>query len=159
MLHREFRRPLGYFVDSNLLVLLVVGSVGPDLITKHRRLQDYSREDFESLVDLLSHVDRLCVTPNTLTETSNLLAQHGEPERSLLMENLRSIIQESWETVVTSVEATGNHRFVSLGLADAALLEAISPEAPLVTADADLFVAAVANGNYNAVNFTSLRQP
>ena len=93
MLPRESRGPLGYFIDSNLLVLLVVGSVGLDLIAKHRRLRDYSRDDFETLVDLLSHVDHLYVTPNTLTEASNLLAQHGEPERSLFLEHLRAIIQ------------------------------------------------------------------
>ena len=81
------RRPLGYFVDTSLLLLFVVGSVGRNLIAKHRRLQGYSREDYETLVNLLGHVEsHLYVTPNTLTETSNLLAQHGEPERSLFLE-------------------------------------------------------------------------
>ena len=39
-------------------------------------------EDYETLLKLLVPVERAFVTPNTLTETSNLLAQHGEPERS-----------------------------------------------------------------------------
>ena len=158
MLPRDFRAPLGYFVDTSLLLLFVVGSVGRNLIAKHRRLQDYSREDYETLVNLLGHVDYLYVTPNTLTETSNLLAQHGEPERSLFLEHLRAIIQESREVVVGSIEAAGNNEFVNLGLTDAALLEAISSEIPLVTVDTDLFVAALAKGNYHAVNFMPLRQ-
>lgn len=158
MLPRESGRPLGYFIDSNLLVLLVVGSVGRDLISKHRRLQDYSPRDYETLVNLLSHVDHLYVTPNTLTETSNLLAQHGEPERSLFLEHLRAIIQESREVVVRSVEAAESNEFVNLGLADAALLEAISTEVPLVTVDRDLFAAALGQGNTQAVNFMGLRQ-
>ena len=73
--------PSGFFLDANLFVLLVVGSVGRDLIEKHRRLRAYSAEDYEILIDLLDRVERVLVTPNTLTETSNLLAQHREPER------------------------------------------------------------------------------
>ena len=135
-----------------------MGSVGRELIAKRRRLQGYSREDYEILINLLSHVDHLYVTPNTLTETSNLLAQHREPERSLFLEHLGAIIQESREVVVRSIEATGNNEFVNLGLTDAALLEAISAEIPLVTVDIDLFVVALEKGNYQAVNFMRLRQ-
>lgn len=152
------KAPAGYFIDANLLVLLVVGSVGRSLIAKHRRLQGYSPEDYETLVDLLSHVDGLYVTPNTLTETSNLLAQHGEPERSLFLEHLRAIIQESREVVIRSAEAADSDEFVDLGLTDAALLEAISTEVPLVTVDTDLYLAALGKGNTQAVNFRRLRQ-
>ena len=159
MAQREFKAPLGYFVDTSLLLLFVVGSAGRNLIAKHRRLQGYSREDYETLVNLLGHVDNIYVTPNTLTETSNLLAQHGEPERSLFLENLRAIIEESHEVVVRSVEAAANTEFVNLGLTDAALLEAVSTEIPLVTVDTALFAAALGKGNYNAVNFMRLRQP
>ena len=83
----------GLFIDANLLVLLVVGSVGRDLIAKHRRLREYTGEDYEILVDVLSRVDRVLVTPNTLTETSNLLAQHAEPERSRFFDRLRVLIR------------------------------------------------------------------
>ena len=78
----------GYFLDSNLLVLLVVGSESRDIILKHRRLEDYSAEDYDILLDLLRDADRLFVTPNTFTEASNLIGQHGEPERSRLMGRL-----------------------------------------------------------------------
>ena len=32
----------GYFIDANLLALLVVGRVSRDLISKHRRLRAYT---------------------------------------------------------------------------------------------------------------------
>ena len=78
----------GYFLDTNLLVLLVVGSESRELISKHRRLEHYSAEDFDILCEFLENANQLYVTPNTLTETSNLVGQHGEPERSLLMRRL-----------------------------------------------------------------------
>ena len=82
MVQGKSSTPVGYFIDANLFVLLVVGSVERDLIGKHRRLREYSVEDYNTLVILLEQVVQVFVTPNTLTETSNLLAQHAEPQRS-----------------------------------------------------------------------------
>ena len=92
--------PAGCFLDANLLVLLVVGSVDRELIAKHRRLRRFAVEDYERLLGLIARVERVFVTPNTLTETSNLLAQHRDPERSRFFDRLRFIIQESEEVVV-----------------------------------------------------------
>ena len=149
--------PVGYFIDSNLLVLLVVGSVGRDLIAKHRRLRAYTVQDYDLMVKLLDSVDRVFVTPNTLTETSNLLAHHREPERSRFFEKLRGLIQESEEIVVASVKASSNNTFGRLGLTDTVLLEVITAETPLVTVDLDLYLAALEKGEVAVVNFTHLR--
>ena len=132
--------PSWFFLDANLFVLLVVRNVGRDLIEKHRRLREYSAEDYEILIDLLDRVQRVYVTPNTLTETSNLLAQHREPERSRFFDRLRFIIHESEEVVIASAVASSNSAFNRLGLTDAALLEVVTPETPLVTVDLDLYL-------------------
>ena len=149
--------PTGFFIDANLLLLLIVGSVGRDLIAKHRRLRKFAAEDFDRLIDLINRVDRVFVTPNTLTETSNLLSQHADPERSRFFNRLRFIIQESKEIVVASTDASRNNAFERLGLTDAALLEVVTAETPLVTVDLDLYLAALAKGQDTAVNFTHLQ--
>ena len=152
--------PTGYFIDSNLFVLFVVGSVDRDLIGKHRRLREYSREnsgeDYDTLVNLLDRVDRVLVTPNTLTETSNLLAQHAEPQRSDFFNRLQSIIGVSEEITVASRVASNNNAFVRLGLTDAALLEVITEETPLVTVDLPLYLTALEKGEDTAINFRDL---
>ena len=147
----------GLFIDANLFVLLVVGSVGQDLIAKHRRLREYTAEDYEILVGLIGQVDRIFVTPNTLTETSNLLGLHGEPERARFFDRLRFFIQETEEVVVASIEASSDSAFSRLGLTDAALLQVATEETPLVTVDLDLYLAALQKGEDAAVNFTHLR--
>lgn len=147
----------GYFLDTNLLVLLVVGSEDRVLIEKHRRLEHYSAEDFDILVDLLEGVDQVFVTPNTLTETSNLVRQHGEPERSRLMARLHYLIQESEEIAVASATASSNNDFARLGLTDAALLEAASADTPVLTVDLELYLTAIETGEERAVNFTQYR--
>ena len=149
--------PTGFFIDANLLLLLIVGSVGKDLIAKHRRLRRFTVEDFDRLINLLHPVDQVFVTPNTLTETSNLLAQHKDPERSRFFDRLQFIIQESKEIVVASTVAARNNAFKQLGLTDSALLEAATPETPIVTVDLDLYLAALAKGQDTAVNFTRLQ--
>lgn len=155
---RNKRRPQrGAFIDANLLVLLVVGSVDRGLIAKHRRLKNFTVDDYDLLLDLLTRVDRVYVTPNTLTETSNLIAYHGEPQRTVLMDKLRVTIHGSEEVVVASTDASSNSKFHQLGLTDAALLEVITAETPLITVDLDLYLAALEKGQDAAVNFTHLR--
>lgn len=146
--------PTGYFIDANLLVLLVVGRTDRNLIPKHRRLRVFAKEDYDLLIRFINQVDRIYVTPNTLTETSNLLAQHADPELSLFFDELRFIIHESEEVVIASKVASANSRFSRLGLTDAALLEAASEETPVLTVDLDLYLAALEKGTYTAVNFT-----
>lgn len=75
------------------------------------------------------------------------------------MERLRAIISESGESVVASAMASANSEFVRLGLTDAVLLEAASPQIPLLTVDMELYRAAMSKGPYSVVNFDSLRVP
>ena len=149
--------PRGLFIDANLFVLLVVGATGRELISKHRRLRRFEAEDYERLLGLIRQVDRVFVTPNTLTEASNLLAQHGDPERSQFFRVLRNLIEKSEEVVVASAIASRNSLFGRLGLTDAALLEVVSAETPLVTVDLELYLAALAKGQEVAFNFTRLQ--
>ena len=93
------------------------------------------------------------ITPNVLTEASNLLGQHGEPEVSLIFRTFRALIKEAEEFFVKSETAAENKHFVRLGLTDAALLEVVSKSNPLITADLDLYLAASAKDGQAAFNF------
>ena len=143
-----------WVIDANLLVLFVVGATGRHLITKHRRLRRFSVEDYDQLLKLTGSV---IVTPNTLTEASNLLAQHDDPERSKFFDTLRHTIENSHEVVVTSVDASHNSAFNRLGLTDAALLEVVSSKTPLLTVDLELYLAALKKEPDSAMNFTYIQ--
>jgi len=146
-------------VDANLLVLLVAGRVDEGIIGRHRRLREYSVADYRKLVRLLKPVSQVVVTPNTLTETSNLLSQHREPERSKLLDGLRCLIETSQEVVVASVDAARGRLFRRLGLSDAVLAEEASAEMPLLTVDLDLYLAVVKQRGKAAVHFRHLDLP
>ena len=140
-------------VDSNLLVLLIVGRVDRSLISRHRRLKQFTPEDYDHLVEVLAEAERIVVTPNTLTETANLLAfQRGHVGEALASE-LQSLIEQEVEVVVPSIDAAGRPEYRRLGLTDAALLEIASKERPLLTADMKLYGATLAQDANSALNF------
>jgi len=143
-------QPSGAFIDANLLVLVVIGSVDRDLISKHRRTRRFTPEDYDRLLTMIQEVEQVFVTPNTLTETSNLLGTKD----SRFLEYLRFLIEKSKEVIVSSTAAARNKAFPRLGLTDAALLEVISAERPLITVDLELFSAALEKGEAAAINFT-----
>ena len=143
----------GAFIDTNLLVLLVVGAADRKLVGKHRRTRTFTPEDHDRLLGVIG--DRqVFVTPNTLTEASNLLAN---PRDTRFLDKLRILIEISKEIVVASADAARNSAFARLGLTDAALLEVVSAERPLITVDLELYRAALARGEEAAFNFTYLK--
>jgi hypothetical protein len=143
-------------IDSGLLLLLVVGSVSRAYISKHKRLTTYTEPDFDLLIEFLSKVSQVIVTPHTLTETSNLLAQIGEPAKSELFERFAQFLKPLPEHYVESRVAAARSEFIRLGLVDATFLEA-SSEHVLLTADAKLYLAAIGSGT-KAVNFNHERE-
>lgn len=149
-------RPAGEaFIDANLLVLLVVGSVGRRQVGVHRRARRFTPEDYERLLGMIGALERVLVTPNTLTEASNLLKSRSDRRSDRrFLDRLRLVIDRSEEVVVASAEAARNAAFPRLGLTDAALLEAVSEERPLITTDLDLYIAALSKGENAAFNFT-----
>jgi len=67
------------------------------------------------------------------------------------------MIYNTREVVVASEQAARNQAFDRLGLTDAALLEIISPETPLLTVDLQLYVEALNGGQNRAFNFNHMR--
>lgn len=144
-------------LDSNLLVLFVAGMSSREYIGRHRRLRDYSEEDFDLLVEFIRPMSALVVTPNILTETSNLLSGIAEPARSHIADTFRQIMGSMDERFVQSTRAVEQREFPRLWLTDAAVLTELANSHVLLTADLDLYLAASQRG-YSAVNFNHLRQ-
>ena len=145
-------------VDTNLFLLLIVGVADPRYIAKHKRLRAYSIQDFALLRRLLSHAKKILVTPNTMTETSNLASYIAEPARSHILETFRAAFAEARlsEKFVESQIAAKRAEFLRLGLTDAVLLHVAGEPAEILTADYELYLAAVKSG-LKAQNFNYLR--
>ena len=84
-------------IDTNLLVLLVVGLTRLSLIERHKRTKQYVAADFELLVRCISNSSRIVVTPHTLAETSNLAGNIDGVARREVMSTLARIVQDAEE--------------------------------------------------------------
>ena len=137
-------------------MLLAAGMVSRAHIGKHKNLRVFAEEDYDVLVQLVSKASRILVTPNTLTEASNLASQIGDPDRARIREALRRIVNEAEEHYVPSRAAAARQEFLWLGLTDAALLEIPADEVTILTVDSRLHREALANGR-SSINFNHLR--
>jgi hypothetical protein len=139
-------------LDANLLVLLVVGLASTAYIPRHKRLKAYSVNDHSLLTEFLSRASRIVVTPNTVTETSNLAGQIAEPARTHIFSVLRALLQNTDEVYIESQRASEHAAFLRLGVTDAVLLSTMTENHTLLTADLDLYLQASRQG-MKAVNF------
>jgi hypothetical protein len=74
MAEREISRYYnkGLIIDTNLLLLLVVGLYDRNFINKFKRVSAYNIEDFETLRKFTSKFKIIIITPHILAELSNL---------------------------------------------------------------------------------------
>lgn len=140
-------------LDTNLLVLLIVGSASRRYIGVHKRTRVYSPDDFDRLRRRLDQATGLLTTPNILSEASNLARQIREPARSVIGAVLQRFIASSAETYVESSKAASHPSYLRLGLTDAAILEAQTDDVVLLTDDLDLYLASARAGRA-VINFS-----
>lgn len=141
-------------IDTQLLVLLIVGLTNPEFISRHRRLAPiYNQTQLAALQAILAGAPKLVCTAHILTETSNLLRQIGDPMRSQIMATFKRFIDLADERQVQGAHAASQPLFVRLGLTDAAVLSLDPSEVQVLTVDHDLHIATLEKG-FEARNLT-----
>ena len=151
------RRKGKLLVDTNILLLYIVGSLGPDRIARHKRTDTFTIEDYWLLDGLLRKFGGIVVTPNILTEVSNLLGYTDEKTRGNLLILLGSLVRIFEEHYVRSMEAVEAAEFSRLGLADASILSCPTEDLTVLTDDIHLYLALEKRG-VAVINFNHLRE-
>ena len=117
-------------IDSNLLLLLLLGSVNPSILSTFR----YS--DFQVLVEL-SRSFKIATTAHVLTEVSNLANALPHNQKEIVFPYIASRIKFLREDVVYAIDVATQPEFSSFGLTDAALSR-LSSSHLLITDDGRL---------------------
>ena len=89
-------------IDTNLLLLFLVGSTSKKYIAIHKRLTAYSIADFEILVDIIGRFSEIVVVAHTLAETSNLIRHMRNPFKAAILEKMRLFVNATREIPVSS---------------------------------------------------------
>jgi predicted nucleic acid-binding protein len=146
----------GLLVDTNLLVLFVIGGVNRNRIETFKRTRQYTKSDYDLLVRVLSGVERLYTVAHVMAEVSNLTDLSG-PEKQRARLILKKTIALMEEPSMPSQQAAGDQLYEPLGLTDAAIgAVARAHNCAVLTDDLDLYLR-LSRDNVVAVNFTHLR--
>jgi hypothetical protein len=150
----EKHRANGLLIDTNLMILLLVGRTNRRRISQFKRTQTYSIADYELLEQFAEQFQRIVTTPHVLTEVSNLAKLDGH-ERIRIRELLMDSIDRSQEVSQPSRVVARNKHFSRLGLTDAAI-STLGSEMLVLTDDLDLWLA-LTNDGLDAINFNHIR--
>jgi len=103
----EKHRSKGVLVDTNLLILLLVGLVNKRRILEFKRTQNFTIEDFDTLSRLISWFGKLVTTPHVLSQVSDLTHLPGKDLRTI--RGLFSSIVEQMEEAYDSSRVLVTH--------------------------------------------------
>ena len=146
----------GILIDTNILLLYLVGRVNRERISKFKRTKEFIPKDYDLLLQILKGFQKIVATPNVLSEINSLANQLGEPERSqclLLFVNLISQISEEY---VESNIIARHDVFYRFGLTDCGIMLLAKDKYLVLTDDLKLHLHLMAIG-IDTVNFNNLR--
>lgn len=146
----------GVLLDTNLLLLYLIGSFDRAHVERFKRTKVYSLEDFDLLTSVVQQFHRLVTTPNILTEVSNLAGQLGEPKKSQYFRAFSLEIDKLAEVYVESRAVSQSDHFPQLGLADAVTMSFVDRPFLIMTDDLALYIRLEAQG-VEAINFSHIR--
>jgi hypothetical protein len=148
-------RSKGVLVDTNLLVLFLVGLVNKPRIVSFKRTQDFTIEDFDRLSELINWFGKLVTTPHVLSQVSDLTDLSGK-ELQTIRRNFGRLVEQMEETYDPAKGLVRHDLFSRLGLGDSAIATVCSKGILVLTTDVDLCEALQRRGA-DALNFNHVR--
>lgn len=153
-------------LDSNLWVLLIIGTANRDYISTHKRVNEFTVEDYDLLIRSLSGYEQLWITSHCLAEVSNLLLPSSRKSSNNkrpreIMETFNSIINTTGEVKESHINKNitfSNKIVYRLGVADSGFLQKSKSVTCSFTVDLNLYLE-VSSLQKNVVNFNHFRQP
>ena len=152
---RKHRRS-GLLVDSNLLLLFLVGRIDRGRISAFKRTQAYTLADFELVSRIYKFFPRCWTIPQILTEVSNLGGQLWGAGLQKFRSSLAELVKVIDERYISSRQITSHDSFARLGITDAGLA-LLSTDGPLLLTDDLPLYDFVARRRIDVINFNHLR--
>jgi hypothetical protein len=131
-------RTRGIVIDTNLMVLLIVGNYDEGRISEFKRTIAYTPSDYRLVLELASRFDKRITSPNILTEMDNLSRQMPEKDHAKLAVSTRSILDTLIEIYTKSSDATQETYYSKYGLTDSITI-GLSQDCLVLTDDFRLY--------------------
>jgi rRNA-processing protein FCF1 len=147
----------GAVVDTNLVLLLVVGTYNIERISGFKRTVQYTPQDFHLLSRVLARLDRRVTTPNIVTEADNLSRQLPENEHDAVSGVLTGLCSSFFEIYERTHDATADPLYSKLGLTDCVTMR-LAKERLLVITDDFALANRIQKAGCDAININHIRK-
>jgi hypothetical protein len=147
----------GTLVDSNLLLLLLVGYYDLNLLSESgfKRVAKYTIDDFRVLERLLALFVKSVTTPHVLTEVSNLAGQLPEHHKARCFQRFVDVFKTFAELNRSSMASARRPEFPQFGLTDCVIAD-VAADYLVVTDDLRL-CARLERAGLQPLNFNHVR--
>ncbi|HSN88330.1 MAG TPA: PIN domain-containing protein [Thermoanaerobaculia bacterium] len=154
MIRRYGRK--GIILDTNILLLHLVGRFDPSLISRFKRTAQFGKDDYLLLDRLLDRFETIVTTPGILAEVNSLSGQLPEPVRSQYFLLFSREIAAFQEDFVESRQLAALAEFVKFGLTDAGIGR-VARERYLILTDDFRLSQYLGKLGHDVVNFNHIR--
>lgn len=144
-------------LDTNLMLLLVVGRYNKAFIVRHKRTKAFCVDDYDLLIEVISKFDTLWITSHCMAEVSNLLRQTDIQRAKDLMFLFAKLSEAARESHIAKNIVFADNNYLDLGVADAGIVAKSKSVTCVLTEDLDLYLAISKTGRL-VINFNHLRQ-
>jgi rRNA-processing protein FCF1 len=150
-------RTAGVLVDTNLLLLYVIGATDPALISRFKRTSTFTATDYHLLLAFLARFRQVMTTAHILAETSNLAGQITDASRLAVFTRFAASIGVLTELASEAREAADDPMFPRFGLTDVALLQQAEKGRYMVLTDDFRLAQYLGHKDVPVLNFNHLR--
>ncbi len=150
-------RGTGVMLDTNLLVMYLIGVYDKELVPQFKRTEKYSVDDFEFLEFYVGQFDKLIVTPHVLAETWNFIEKIPKHQFDDFLSKVVPHIEVFEEEYVNKKTLLSSKGFSHIGITDMAVIQAAkSKKCFVITDDLRAYAHFFENG-VETININHLR--
>jgi hypothetical protein len=143
-------------LDTNLLLLLIVGLRGKTFISVHKRTKNFVEEDYDTLIREIDSFDCLWITSHCLSEVSNFLKQTHNRLATELMTVFARFAKHTNESHIPKDRIFKNKLLTRFGVSDTGIIEKSKRVICSYTVDIDLYLELNRLGR-RVINFNHIR--
>jgi len=152
----ERYRTKGILIDTNILLLYLIGLFNVKMIEQFKRTKMFVKEDFYIIKQIIEYFQFVVTTPNILTETNNLCNQLNVKNIDDFLDVFKIKIKVFSENYIKSIDGVNINEFNKLGLTDSCML-ILAQEDYLVLTDDFKLSNILQSKKINVINFNHLR--
>ncbi len=151
-------RGKGLLLDTNLLLLYLVGAVHPARVATFKPIanQGFLRQDFDLLLRIAGSFKKMVTTPHILTEVSNHSVKLKRDEGITFCRVIGALLKNWDERYTESALLCQREEFQKIGLTDTAIGETAAGRCLVMTVDFEL-AGHLQKRKVDVINFNHLR--